>query len=77
MIDEVEAPATLHDVCEQALALDIQDQYVDCGRLREDLQKILDELSASFSSLNASGLSKNALVHGWQAAAGTLGQILV
>ena len=53
-----DAPPALERITEWALALEAKDRYPDCSNFRDDLQSLLDELSASYSELERQRLEK-------------------
>lgn len=53
-----EAPIALHNLCERALAVEIQDRYNDCDSMARDLRNLLAQLSASYSELERQRLER-------------------
>jgi serine/threonine protein kinase len=53
-----EAPRALHDICERALAVDLQKRYPDCNHFAQELRGLLARLSASYSELERQRLAK-------------------
>jgi serine/threonine protein kinase len=53
-----EAPRVLHDICERALAVDLQKRYPDCNHFAQEVRGLLARLSASYSELERQRLAK-------------------